>query len=227
MSNFNDNQGQVNSLGNLSLGQYGYDDEAGDATYGYAKDDCKIILAHPFLNTALPTTNLTEATTRTSAGIWTRTYTAGGTVASFVLLYPSQLIYRTLTGALDGAVAAQPHGFKINSVDLNYAITVADATAITVTAQTEAFQTNNAARANSSTTPLGTVTYQNPVGTTVSVLPIAQQANPYQCRAVFGTPVFVTGTSLTPLNLELGLSLPNTCVVSLTYLALNVSVALY
>lgn len=222
----------INGSGNLSLGQSGADDGKGDATHKYAKSDCRfdlmqVLLDRPLAD-ALPTTNLTESRTRTSAGIWTRVYTAGGAVASFVLLRLPELI-RTGTGFTVGpntaaGTAYNPHGYKVTSIDINYTVGTLAATSIDITAQTETAQTNNTARANASTTALGTVTYQNPVGTTVSTLPVATQANPYQCRAAFGTPIFVPSNILT---FEIAMVLPNTSVVSITGLWVNYSFALY
>ena len=219
--------------GNLTLGQGGYDDGQADATHGYAKKDCRYdafnsdILNRPLAN-ALPTTNMTESWTRTSAGIWNRVYTTGGGGAAdcFVLFALPEVI-RTGSGGLlpsPSNTAYATHGYKVTSIDLMYTIGTANATAISVTAQAETAQTNNVARANNSTTPLGTVTYQNPVGTTVSVLPVAQQAAPYQCRAVFGTPAFVPANTLT---FELELSLLTSCVFTLTGLFINYSLAIY
>lgn len=220
-------QARINQNGNLSLGQSGCDDGAADSTHGYAKSDCVLILDPLRFPTAAPTTNLTESQTRTSAGIWNKVYTAGGAVNSFILIQP-QLIARYCSATPSPPYTTfQPHGYKLTSMDLNYTVGTANATTISVAAQTETYQTNNTARANASTTPLGTVTYQNPVGTTAASLPVATQANPYQCRVLFGTPVFLTGASIPNLNIEINLVLPNTSVVTITYCALNFSYALY
>lgn len=222
---------RVSSGGNLSLGQSGYDDGQGDTTHKYAKADCRLDLMQDLLNRpladALPTTNLTESRTRTSAGIWSRVYTAGGAVASFTRLIVPELIRTGITSGtaqVPQAGAYALHGYKLTSVDIDYSVSVLAPTSIVVTAQTETAQTNNVARANASTTALGTVTYQNPVGTTVSVLPVATQANPYQCRVAFGTPIFCPVDNLT---LEIAWTMVNTNVVTVTGLWANFSYAPY
>ncbi len=220
---------RVSGGGNLSLGQGGFDDGQADPLVLYGKKDCRYdVLTNDLLTRGLvdghPTTNLTESVTRVSAGLWTRTYTAGGTVASFTLFtLPGPQRTGLTTGGLPQQAYAL-HGYKVTSVDLNYIITTADATAITMTAQVETAQTNNVARVLSSSTALGVVSYQNPIGTAATTLPVAQQAAPYQCRVLFATPVFQPTNNLT---FELGLSLPSSCVVVVTGLWINYTMALY
>ncbi len=219
---------RVTGGGNLSLGHGGFDDGQGDTTHPYAKRDCRIDMFQELLNRpladALPATNLTESRTRTSAGIWNRLYTGGGATASFTRFSVPEIIRTGLTsGTLPQSTYAL-HGYKVTSIDFNYVVATLAPTSIIWTAQTETAQTNNVARANASTTPLGAVTYQNPVGTVVASLPVATQASPYQTRIVFGTPVFLPVDNL---SFEMGLVQANTSVVSVTGLWFNISLAIY
>jgi hypothetical protein len=221
---FNDNQAKINSSGNLSLGQYGLDDGAGDSSHPYAKDD--LWVQFDVLNLrGIPTTSLTMSDVRTAVGQYGRVFTSGGAITPKVPVYIPNL-YRTLNQYLDGRNASQPHGFKLRAMYLSYTIATADATSIAVVFTTESAQSNSTARANSSTTPLGTVTYENPPGTVVGTLPVGQDADPLVNKIVPGTPAFIT-TERDILTAELQLSLPNTCVLTITELSFNFAMALY
>ncbi len=220
---------RVSGGGNLSLGQAGYDDGQADPLALYGKKDCRYDvlngdLLYRGLVDAHPVASLTESVTRVSAGIWTRTYTAGGAAAPFINFILPEAI-RTGTGLVTPpGQTYNLHGYKVTSIDLNYILTTADLTSIAVTAQTETAQTNNVARANASVTPLGAVTYQNPIGTVVATLPVAQQAAPYQCRVIFATPVFVPTNNLT---FEIGFVMQNNGVMAITGLWINYTGAWY
>ncbi len=210
------------------MGQAGYDDGQGDPLALYGKKDCRLDMMQELMNRpladALPTTNLTESRTRTSAGIYNRLYTMGGAVDSFIHLRVPEV---TRTGTSTGGVPQSTyalHGYKVTSIDLNYVIATLAPTSITVTAVAETAQANNVARSNATVTALGAVTYQNPVGTVVSVLPVATQAAPYCTRVIFATPVFVPANHLA---FEIELIGTNTAVVSITGLWFNYTLAVY
>ena len=219
---WNDAQAFIHGNGNLSLGASGTDDAAYDATHKYAKGDLWYTLLPVELPSGIPTTNLTEANVRNAAGQYERSYTAGGAITPKIPV-PIRLWYRTFTG---GPALAAPHGFKLTAMFLNYKVATADATSVDVVFNTETAQSNNTARAAASTTPLGTVAYQNPPGTVVATLPVAQQAAPYVTKIVPATPVFIT-TQRQLLTAEIQLSLPNTCVLTITEVSFLFSLALY
>ena len=219
---WNDRNAFINGSGNLSLGN-GVDDEAGDASYKYAKDDVWVQL-NPLLLTGIPTTNLTEPNVRTDVGQYGRLFTAGGAITPKIPVYIPGYLYRTYVAGANQVAA--PKGYKVNYMILGYTIATADATSIAVVFTTEDIQTNSTARSNSSTTPLGAVTYQNPIGTVVSVPPVIQDADPVIVKVVPATPVFITAER-DILTAEIQLSLPNTCALKITELSFNLSVALY
>ena len=224
MGFWNTNDAWVDRYGNLSLGQTGLDDGAGDATHRYAKDDVRIQLDITNLR-GIPVTNLTMSDTRTAVGQYNRLFTAGAAITPNVPIY-IPLLYRTLAGLLNARTSANPHGMKVTAMYLNYYIATAAATSIAVVFTSETVQVDNTARTNASTTPLGAITYENPVGTVVSTLPVATQAAPYVCKIVPATPAFLT-TNRQGLTAEIQLSLPNTCVVAITDIWLDISLALY
>lgn len=214
----------VDKNGNLSLGQGGLSDAQGDATHGYAKKDCWWQFDITNLR-GIPTTTLTMSDVRTAVGEYGRVFTAGGAITPNVpIIIPN--IYRTLSGLLNPRQTAAPHGWKLTAMYLSYTVATADATAVAVVFTTEKAQANNTARSARSTTPLGTVVYQNPPGTVVATLPVAQQAAPYVNKIVPGTPVFIT-TERDILTAEIQLSLPNTCVLTITEVSFNFSMAMY
>ena len=161
---------------------------------------------------------------RTAVGQYGRVFTSGGSITPKVPVYPPML-YRTLNTMLDGRYASQPHGYLLQAMYLSYTIATADATSLAVVFTTETAQTNSTTRAQGSATPLGTVTYENPPGTTAAALPVGQDADPLVCKIVPGTPVFITDER-TILTAELQMSLPNTCVVTITELAFSFAVAM-
>lgn len=225
MKLFNDERADVSKVGNLSLGD-AFDDGAGHATYGYAKNDVWFSILPIELPAAIPTTSLTEANVRTAVGQYARSYTAGGAITPKLVIPLSRMLYRTFVQATGQLTRSNPHGFLVKDMYLSYFIATADATSIAVVATNEAAQSNNAARANASTTPLGTITYENPPGTTVGTLPVAQQANPYVTKIACGTPAFIN-TDRQNLTFEVQLSLPNTCVVTITEIAFHLAYAMY
>lgn len=222
MQMFNDNNAMVNKSGNLSLGGEGFDDGKGDTTHPYAKNDCWITVLPILLPLAIPTTSLTELNVRTAVGQYARSYTAGAAITP-KLVVPISLIYRSFQAATGRT--ANPHGFKILDMYLSYFVGTADATSIAVVFTSEEAQTNNTARSNASTTPLGAVTYENPVGTVAATLPVAQQASPYVNKIVVATPAFIT-TDRRNLTAEIQMSLPNTCVVTITEVAFHLAWAM-
>lgn len=223
---FNDAQAEVNKSGNLSLGFGGFDDGAADAAALYAKGDCEWNL----LKDLVPVggASITYANVRTAVGQYGLSVTAGAAVTPNIWTSIEFPLRRTATVTPSGGAnpATAGHGYKIVDLILGYTVATLAATSVNVVATQEAPQSNNGARANTSTTPLGAVTYENPVGTVVASLPVATQANPYNCRIVFATPVFIT-LAQSLLTVEIQLSLPNTSVVTITDLIARGSMALY
>jgi hypothetical protein len=204
----------ITGKGNLTLGVE-VDDLAGDITHGWSKADV-------WLNVPLfQLTSVTQALTfaRTSQGIYTSALAAAASTG--IVIVPLVGLHRKFTGA---PVAAAPHGLKILDLAFGYTIATAGETTISVTFSTET-QTNNAVRA-ATTAPFGTVTYENPIGTTVANLPVATQANPYVVRAVPGTPIFVN-TDNTQVYAEISFVNPGTSVATLTFMTWHLAVALY
>lgn len=222
---WNDNNAFIRGNGNLTLGLAGKDDAAYDATHTYAKNDFWAHVSPVLLPLGIPTTTLTELNVRNAAGQYERQYTAGGAITPKLALPLSMYLpfHRTLTGTTS---TSAPHGFKLLDLILNYKVATADATSVAVVFNTETPQANATARSAASTTPLGTITYQNPLGTVVATLPVAQQATPYVNRIVLGTPAFVN-TDRSTLTAEIQLSLPNTCVFTITDIALHFALAAY
>lgn len=214
----------VTGKGNLNLGFEG-DDGAGDATHGFAKNDLWVSVSPVTLPSGIPTTTLTEANVRTAVGQYARSYTAGGAITPSIPIPIAQYLpfSRQFTGS---PAAVVPKGFKLTGMYLSYTVATANATSVAVVFTQETAQSNNSARANTSTTPLGAVTYQNPIGTTVASLPVAIQANPYVNFISVATPAFVN-TLRSNLTAEIQLSLPLNCVLTITEIALVFSLALY
>ncbi len=219
----------VSAGGNISTGTGGLDDKQGDATYPWAKSDCWIHI-DPVIDipAAAPTTNLTEANVRASAGRWNRTYTsAGGTVTSFIYI-PFRQIYRTLaaTTLLDPKTPAGAHGFLVKSMVMAYTVTVLAATTITVAFQRAVAFTDVAAAPAINSTPLGaTMAYQEPPGTSVATLPVAATSTLYVVAVVPPSPVWFT-TVRDALNAEVSLVAPSSSVFTLYDIWFNLSVAL-
>ncbi len=219
----------VSAGGNISTGTGGLDDKQGDATYPWAKSDCWIHI-DPVIDipTALPTTNLTEANVRASAGRWNRTYTsAGGTVTSFIYI-PFRQIYRTLaaTTLLDPKTPAGAHGFLVKSMVMAYGVTVLAATTVAVAFQRATAFVDVSATPAVNTTPLGaTMAYQEPPGTSVASAPVATTSNTYVVAVVPPSPVWFT-TVRDALNAEIAIVLPSSSVFTLFDIWFNLSVAL-
>lgn len=211
----------IRGNGNLSLG-LGVDDGAYDTSHPYAKNDVWFQVDVTNLR-GIPTTSLTMSDVRTAVGQYGRVFTSGGAITPKVPIY-LPIWYRTYTGSRQYGSA--PHGIKVNYMILSYTIATADATSVAVVFTTETAQTNSTTRAQGSSTPLGAVTYENPIGTSVSVLPVGQDADPLVSKIIPATPIFITDER-TILTAELQLSLPNTCVLTVTEIALNCSVAWY
>jgi len=226
---FNDEKAGINSSGYLTLGvtaaqssnnQGPITDGAADATYAWMKNDFWVQVDPLTLPVALPSTNNTETNVRSAANLWNRTYTAGGSVAAYSFININRILpfARTYATAL--------HGFKLIDMILSYTVATAGATSVAVAFATETAQANNSARAVASATPLGAVTYQNPIGTVVSTLPVSTQASPYVCKIVLGTPVAIA-TDRQTLSCEILWTLPNTCVVAITEIAFHFALGIY
>ncbi len=219
----------VSPGGNISTGTGGLDDKQGDANFPWAKTDCWIHI-DPVIDipAALPSTNLTEANVRASAGRWNRTYTsAGGTVNSFIYI-PFRQIYRTLaaTTLLDPKTPAGAHGFKINSMVMAYGVTVLAATTVAVAFQRAVAFVDVTAAPAVNTTPLGvTMALQEPPGTSVASLPLATTSNSYVVAVVPPSPVFIT-TVRDAINAEINIVLASSSVFTLFDVWFNLSVAL-
>lgn len=214
---FNDANAWINGQGNLSLGNSGRDDASGDPAALYAKGDVFVNIPLNWL------TSVTQALTfaRTSAGIYTTALAAAASTG--VLIIPLTGLFRKFSQVSGGV--NNPHGFKVLDVVLNYTIGTAAETSITPSFVTET-QTNNTARA-ATTTPLGaTVTVENPIGTVVANLPTAVQAAPYVTRFYGSAPVFVN-TDNTDLYAEVAFVNPGTSVATITHVGFHASVALY
>lgn len=221
-----ENNAFVTGGGNLTLGLSGRDDAANHATYKYTKNDFWLSLNPCALMLAIPTTSLTEAGVRNAAGQYERSYTAGGAITPKIGIMLSSHIplHRTFTGDKNNAAAY--HGFLLKDMILSYKVATADATSVAVVFNTETTQANNTARAAASATPYGTITYENPLGTVVATLPVAQQAAPYVNKIVLGTPAWVN-TDRQILTAEIQLSLPNTCVLTITEVSFHYGLAIY
>ena len=220
-----DTQAKIDGEGNLTLGLGGYDDGLGDSSHGYGKANCRIAIP---LNSLVgtPTTNLTEALVRTTVGQYARSYTAGDAITPNIPVF-LPMIYRTMNATTNPpGVAPTHHGWKITKLRMNYTIGTLAATSIAVVFTTETAEANATALANRSTTPLGTVAYQNPPLTVVGTLPVATQATPYVCDIVPATPAFVNidGDLLTA---EIQLSLQNTTVFTIRQLWAYFTYAMY
>lgn len=221
-----DNNLGIDKNGNLSLGFSGANDGAGDAAHAYAKTDC-------FYNFPLNTLGITGTGAtfgRTSAGIYTLAVTTNGTTQiGGIVPFPHRFI-ATATPPVAGGIpmgappVSAPHGYKIKDIVLCYTVTTLAATSVNVALATE-LQANNGAR-SATTTPMGAVTYENPIGTVVGSLPVATQANPYVCRAVPATPTFITADN-TILSFEIVVVLPNTSVLTITQVGVHYAMALY
>jgi hypothetical protein len=229
MGFFNDQTAGIDENGYLTLGvsqaqsvnnQGPISDGKADATYNYMKGDFWMHVSPIRLPAAIPSTSLTEANVRAAAGMAARSYTAGAAITPNIIVPISEYLpfHRTY--------ATQPHGFKLINMILSYTVATANATSVNVVFNTETPQANNTARSAASTTPLGTVAYQNPPGTSVNNLPVATQANPYVCQIVPGTPVAVT-TDRQTLTAEIQLSLPLNCVLTITEVAFHFALGLY
>lgn len=213
---FDDAQAWINGQGNLSLGNGGFDDLAGDAAALYAKGDV-------FVNVPLNwITSFPNAPTlaRTSAGLYTAALTTNTT--QFVVV-PITGLFRKFAGA-SRAPALAPHGFKITDLVFNYVVATLAPTSLAVAFFTQV-DVNATARA-SVATPFGAVTYENPIGTVVANPAVTVQATPYVTRAVPAAPVFVNADN-TEVYAEITVIMPNTSVVTLTHIGFHCSVALY
>jgi hypothetical protein len=229
MGFFNDQMAGIDENGYLTLGvgqnqsvnnQGPISDGQADATYNYMKTDFWMQVSPIRLPAAIPSTSLTETNVRVAAGMAARSYTAGAAITPNIILPISEYL------PFHRFYATQPHGFKLITMILSYTVATAAATSVNVVFNTETPQGNNTARSAASTTPLGTVAYENPPGTAVAALPVAIQANPYVCRIVPSTPVAIT-TNRQTLTAEIQLSLPNTCVLTITEVTLRFALGLY
>jgi hypothetical protein len=215
-TSFNDANAWLNGAGNLSLGNAGFDDLAGDLTNPYAKADCWVNVPLSDLFTFVQAGTLA----RTSAGIYTFALAAGATTG--IVVVPLIEIFRRFTNTRGGP--QNPHGIKVTDLVFAYTIATAGETSIGVTFATEV-QTNATARA-ALTTPFGAVTYENPIGTVAATLPVAVQATPYVVRAVPAAPVFISVDN-TDAFAEISFVNPGTAVATLTHVSFHASVALY
>ena len=211
------NAAHVTGKGNLNLG-IETDDLSGDATQGYAKADCWFNVPLAWLVSCC----LTQAGTfaRTSAGLYTLAIASG--TSTGVIVVPITALLRKFTGA---PVASAPHGFKLTDLVLTYIASIAAETSINVTFSTNS-DVNATARA-SVTQPFGTtITYENPLGTVVTNLPVTTTTVPYVCRAVPVAPIFVN-TDNTEINAEIALVNPGTAIVTFDHIGFHGSVAIY
>ncbi len=219
----------VSAGGNISTGTGGLDDKQGDATYPWAKGDCWIHI-DPVIDipAAMPTTNLTEANVRASAGRWNRTYTVAGGSSTCFIYIPFRTIYRTLaaTTLLDPKTPAGAHGFMVKSMVMAYGVTTLGITSAAVAFQRSTAFVDGTAAPAVNTTPLGaTMAYQEPPGTVITTLPIAATATPYVVAVVPPSPVWFT-TVRDALNAEIAFVAPSTSVFTMFDIWFNILVAL-
>jgi hypothetical protein len=215
---FNDANAWINGQGNLSLGNAGRDDASADPAALYAKGDVWISVPLPFLvNSAL-----TQAATfaRTSAGLYTLALAAAASTG--IVVVPINFFFRKFASTTGGV--NNPHGMKLLDFVLAYTVATAAETSVNVTFNT-VVDANATARA-ATTTALGAVTYENPIGTSVANLPVATQATPYVCRAIPATPIFIN-TDNTELIAEIACVNPGTSVITFTHIGFHASLALY
>lgn len=222
---FNDQNAWLNKSGNLSLGNSGQDDAAGNTSFPYAKDDFWMSVNVNALPAAIPVTNLTETNTRVSVGIYTRTYTAGAAITPKLPISISNLLpfHRTFLGS--SGATSNPHGFILKSMIVSYIVGVAALNAIAAVFTTETAQAEAVARAAASTSPFGAVIVQNPPGT-VAAAPLTTQATPHVVAFVPTTPAFVN-TQRQLLTAELQLDMANTGTFAITEISLLFALAAY
>jgi hypothetical protein len=200
---FADNQAFIDKSGNLSLGQSGLSDAAGDATYGYAKGDVFIpvpIGACRVAVTPSGTFGAPVGPVRVSGSVGFADVAnlpiSGTTAPNYFIQVPLPSYLRSVSAVLNNRVAATQHGFLVRGLRFSYAIVgAAMGTAPTVTFFTST-ATNGSARATGHAVIAGTVTYENPPldktsGTVVTTLPTTAAALAV-CKANIGTPTWIT-----------------------------------
>jgi hypothetical protein len=217
---WNDNLARINGNGALTLGQTA-DDGNGDATYPYAKGDVWVNIPLLTCPTAAATTGTWVVPTmearaaNSTAGRQGMNIKLAGANALNAVLVPISQALRT-AGATSGNVNK---GFLAKQLDIVFnPITTTLNTVLTVTAWTRLLANSVA---EDGVAYGGTITYQNPIGTTVTNLPsTANATGNWVCAAVFGTPSWINVYD-TDLFAELVCGL-NTPTCSIRILDLNV-----
>ena len=176
MRMFNDNQANVSKEGNLSLGFAGHDDEAGHATYGYAKDDVSLpVPGFLCISDTLP------ALTYLTGDIPNRTL-AASTTHKLAIPFPQAFVRTTTLPASNPAgVAAAPHGVLVKSLALFYRVNTTTITSFTTMA------INSAPLAAAAALPTVTEMTSTLAGNTLTAA-----ANVYAAVSTVTTPAFLT-----------------------------------
>ncbi len=223
---FNEQSAQLGSQGALTLGIGGTSVQTGDnfdTTYPYAHND--FFMTVP-LNTLMPVSiaNMVWVITRGTTGVMGLQGTCSSSAATPQVLVQFPIPQRTFNPT--GATA--PHGYVLNSVDIAYGISGGAINSITTGFNT-ILLANGVTATQVSTTPLGTITVQNPIGTTAALgLPTALTGTflPTVARLVPGTRAWIT-TDQTELNLELTVGMNSSSVITIEKVQARFSLATY
>lgn len=211
MRPFNDNQANVNSSGNLTLGAAGVDDASGNATYGYAKNDVTL----PVQGWNLISNQATILVTYLTGDIPTRVLDASKTHKVAIPL--PQEFERTfnLPSSNPAGAAAAPHGVMVKSLALFYRVNTTTLTSFDTMAINSMPMAASAA--------LTTVTAMT---TTLAGNTLTAAANVYAAVSTVTTPAFVN-TADTLIWAVATIVVPGSSTVDLIGASWRVAYALY